>query len=386
MHLSNPGYLFSLSVVDGVFLAWLIVYASLMIILYRQYRRFNFKPLLTPRSIKVALIIPFRNEASNILKLAGQLRDSVPSSWEIIWVDDHSEDSSLQMILRWIKANGFEGWQVLAANGMGKKRALQTGILFSSADIIVTTDADVGLDQNAFRELIQPFSDSDVKLVAGPVISQADNGLFACFQQIEWASILLVTGAFFQVGKPLMCSGANLAFRKKAFLDVDGYQGNEHVMSGDDEFLLKKIVKKYGPSSTVFLATKKALIFVPPADSVGEFLQQRMRWGSKWKSHGSLLHSASALFAALFTMFPIVALLFFLIGPLNGWVLAIIWIGRFICDFLVLGRVLSALGVHLRWFYFLVTGVIHPLYVFAISLGIFRGGFIWKGRKSKLFH
>jgi len=386
MLLSVPGYLFSLSVVDVIFLGWWIVYASLMIFLYFQARRFKIKPHWTPHPVRVALIIPFRNEAANITRLAGQLGTYISPQWEIIWVDDHSEDNSLQLLATWIKANGASDWQVLSANGMGKKRALQTGILFSSAEIIVTTDADVILEKNAFRELIQPLSDPDVHLVAGPVISQSGNGVFGRFQQIEWASIILVTASFFQIGRPLMCSGANLAFRKSAFLNVGGYQGNEHIMSGDDEFLLKKIAKKYGPSSTVFLAAKKALISVPPADRVGEFLQQRVRWGSKWKSHGSIVHSATAFFAALFSVFPIVSFLFFFTDLLNGWVLAIIWIGRFICDFLVLGSVLRGLGVHLNWLYFSAAGVIHPVYVFVVGLGVFRGGFIWKGRKSKLFH
>jgi cellulose synthase/poly-beta-1,6-N-acetylglucosamine synthase-like glycosyltransferase len=234
--------------------------------------------------------------------------------------------------------------------------------------------------------LLLPFSDPVVNLVAGPVISQPGTGIFAFFQQIEWASILLITGAFFEMERPLMCSGANLAFRKKAFLDVNGYQGNDHILSGDDEFLLKKIITTYGPSSTVFLATKKSLIFVPPADRVGELIRQRVRWASKWRSHGAVLHAVPALVAVLFTVLPLFSILVSMAGFLSVGVLGSIWLGRFICDYLVLGRVLNGLGLRVPWFYYVITGVIHPGYVFAVSLGVIRGGFVWKGRKSKLFH
>lgn len=386
MHLSNLGYLFSLSAVDAFFSGWLIIYVCATSYLYLRFRLLAPKPLATPQPFNVALIIPFRNESKNVQRLADQLAAFVPRSWEIIWVDDHSEDTSLQLLKSWIKAHEFEDWQVFTANGVGKKRALRTGILFSSAEIIVTTDADVILDHNAFCELISPFSNPNVNLVAGPVISQCRAGIFEAFQQIEWASVLLVTGAFFELGRPLMCSGANLAFRRKAFVDVNGYQGNEHLLSGDDEFLLKKIVQKYGPSSTVFLKTRNSLVFVPPAVSIGEFLQQRIRWGSKWRSHGSLHHTVSALFAVVFTIFPLFSLFFFLGGFLSGWLLGIIWIGRFLCDCLILGRVLKVLGLKLQLFYFPVASLIHPWYVFAVCLGIIRGGFFWKGRKSKLFH
>ncbi|HSI78594.1 MAG TPA: glycosyltransferase [Lunatimonas sp.] len=386
MHLSNPGYLFSLSVVEAVYFGWLIMYISIMIYLYFRYNRIESKPHWTSQPVRVALIIPFRNESKNVQRLAGQLAKSVPNSWEIIWVDDHSEDSSTQLLVSWIKTHEIEGWKVLAAKGEGKKRALQTGILCSSSEIIVTTDADVILAQDAFAELILPFSDPEVKLVAGPVISQQGPGVFDGFQQIEWASVLLVTGAFFEAGRPLMCSGANLAFRKETFLQVDGYKDNEHLLSGDDEFLLKKIAKTYGPSSTVFLPTRKSLVFVPPANLVSEFLQQRVRWGSKWRSHRSLSHAISAMFAVFFTVLPLFSLLFFLAGSLSGWVLGIIWIGRFMCDYYILSNVLKVLALDFHWFYFPVTSLIHPGYVLAVCLGVIRGGFSWKGRKSKLFH
>ncbi len=371
--------------VEGVYLVWLIMYVSIVIWLYIRYNRLEPRPSWVPETHKVALIIPFRNETANVQRLAGQLATHIPLSWEIIWVDDHSEDLSPQVLMSWIKSHGYEGWQVLPAKGAGKKRALQTGIAFSSAEIIVTTDADVILDQNAFRHLLLPFSDPDVYLVAGPVISQRGTGVFAMFQQIEWASILLVTGAFFEMGRPLMCSGANLAFRKKAFLEVNGYQGNEHVLSGDDEFLLKKITERFGSSSAVFLANEKSLIIVPPAERVKEFLQQRVRWGSKWRSHGFGLHTVIALLAVLFTVLPMFGLFFFLVGSMSGWVLGIIWIGRFVCDYLVLGRVLTALGLYMHRIYYMATGMIHPVYVFAVSLRVIRGGFTWKGRRSKLF-
>jgi biofilm PGA synthesis N-glycosyltransferase PgaC len=54
-----------------------------------------------------------------------------------------------------------------------------------------------------------------------------------------------------QVHQPLrlgflhLCNGANLAFTKDAFTATGGYDGNEHIASGDDEFLMRKIEAKY---------------------------------------------------------------------------------------------------------------------------------------------
>ena len=382
----NLGYLFSLSVVEVVFLGWLVLYISILLWLFANYKRLKMNFGGNPESLKVALIIPFRNEEQNVQRLAGQLAAYIPPSWEIIWVDDHSEDSSFPLLTSWIKTHGHKTWQVLSAFGPGKKRALQTGIAVSSAEIIITTDADVILGRQAFSQLLLPFTNPKIQLVAGPVISQCGAGLFEAFQRIEWASILLVTGAFFSFGRPLMCSGANLAFRKQAFIEVKGYQGNENVLSGDDEFLLKKISDRYGSSAAIFISNEKSLVFVPSAQRVKELLQQRIRWAGKWRSHGSFMHASSAVFALIFTLFPYLSVLFYLTGALSGWMLGMIWIGRFICDKLILGRVLQSLGLNSNWMDYVVADGIHPGYVLAVSLGVLRGGFVWKGRKSKLFH
>ena len=43
-----------------------------------------------------------------------------------------------------------------------------------------------------------------------------------------------------------------MAYKKAAFLEVEGYRGNEEIPSGDDEFLLQKIAKRY-PGRVGFL-------------------------------------------------------------------------------------------------------------------------------------
>jgi poly-beta-1,6-N-acetyl-D-glucosamine synthase len=385
MHLPHLAYLFSFTAVEIVFLGWLVTYVGVMNWLYRHYKRLEKNYGGDHQIFNVALIIPFRNEEKNIKRLAGQLAAFIPGSWEIIWVDDHSEDNSFNLIKQYIRTHGYKTWVLLSAEGDGKKRALQTGISVASAEIIVTTDADVVLSGDTFSQLIPPFTDPAVQLVAGPVISQRQTGSFNAFQQIEWASILLVTGAFFKIGKPLMCSGANLAFRKQAFEAVKGYQGNEQLMSGDDEFLLKKISKTYGSSAAVFHAKKESLVFVPPVQCLEEFLQQRIRWASKWQSHGSFMHAFSAFFAMIFTIAPFFSLLCYMSGELSGWVLGVIWTAKICCDKLVLEGLLRSLGLNSNWVNYFVAALLHPGFVLVVTFGVFRGGFVWKGRSSKLF-
>nr|MBI1229178.1 glycosyltransferase [Cytophagales bacterium] len=386
MDLPNLEFLFSLNVVEVVFLAWLITYIGILSGLFYHYRRLDPQPEDPNRTDDVTLIIPFRNEEKNMIRLAQQLTDRLPQAWKVIWVDDHSDDASVRLIREWLDIWERLPWNVLSADGEGKKCALRTGIEAASSEIVVTTDADVSLSEYGFCGLIDPFLDKQIQLVAGPVMSQEGKGFFAKFQQIEWASILLVTGAFFRLGRPLMCSGANLAFRRQAFFEVGGYEGNEHILSGDDEFLLKKMADRFGPEALAYNFSMESLIYIPAERSVSAFLQQRIRWASKWQSHGSRLHALSAVLASCFASFPYLSLFLLVFGSVSGWLVGLIFIGRFLGDGVVLTKVLGGLGRRATWSLVALVDLVHPAYVLAVTYGVFRGGYTWKGRKNNIFH
>jgi hypothetical protein len=40
-----------------------------------------------------------------------------------------------------------------------------------------------------------------------------------------------------------LCNGANLAYKKTVFTELNGFQGNENIASGDDIFLFEKFYK-----------------------------------------------------------------------------------------------------------------------------------------------
>ncbi len=77
-----------------------------------------------------------------------------------------------------------------------------------------------------------------------------------------------------------MCNGANLAYTKKAYEEVGGFAGIDHIASGDDMLLMHKIYKRY-PEQVMFLKSKAAIVQTAPVKSVGEFFNQRIRWASK---------------------------------------------------------------------------------------------------------
>jgi cellulose synthase/poly-beta-1,6-N-acetylglucosamine synthase-like glycosyltransferase len=177
-----------------------------------------------------------------------------------------------------------------------------------------------------------------------------------------------------------MCSAANMAYRKKAFLEVEGYEGNEALLSGDDEFLLKKMVHTYGVDAVVYL--NQNLVFTQPQASWASLFSQRIRWASKWKSHQSLAHVLSAVFPVAVQLVFLSSFFLLFLGIPGVLVFASIWILKFYFETYTLGNVLRNFGIRPHIIWFLMTGIVHPMYVLVSAFGTLFVKFEWKGRYS----
>jgi poly-beta-1,6-N-acetyl-D-glucosamine synthase len=363
------------------YLLWCTCYVILHFLLAEKWPK-NY-PSYSPSIFegKISLIIPFRNERTNLDRLVEELRKIVHLPFEIFLVDDHSEDGSFEYLSNLLEEVGPV--VLFKSPGIGKKAALDFGISKANGQLIATSDADCTFPKNWLELMTIPFESPTVQLVAGPVVSKREDSEFLQkFQQIEWFSILLLTQFSFWNKQPLMCSGANLVFRKSAFVEVKGYSGNEHLASGDDEFLLKKISGKFGSESCVYLPFKENLVITSPQPSWKDLLSQRVRWAGKWKAHRSFSHSASAILSLAFQLVWMSS--FFLI--FQGWdgvsLLVLIWVIKIGIEKDSLGKVGKSLGIDASWTDFILTGLVHPLYVLGVAIGTVFLKVNWKGRSQ----
>jgi hypothetical protein len=182
----------------------------------------------------------------------------------------------------------------------GKKAAISFGIEQAKNEYMILTDADCVRGEDwllAFDSFIQHKS---VQLIYAPVFFTSNN-LFEHFQSLEFAGLVGIGGSAIHLKNPNMCSAANLLFTKKAFVEVGGYQNNEHLASGDDEFLLHKIFKVY-PNHVFFLKDKRAVVYTSPNASVDQLTQQRRRWVSKSTKYENRYITAILVAAYLFNL------------------------------------------------------------------------------------
>lgn len=332
----------------------------------------------------VSILVPYRNESKNILGILDAVQSLRHRPLQLIFINDQSEDEGPEILKESVKKKFADSFEVilLQSKGEGKKAALETGVEYAKSDILLTTDADCKLPFLWVEYFLDLFEETSTQLVAGPVISKEGTGFIHSFQLVEWASILLVTQAGFTQGNPLMCSGANLAFRKSTFLTVKGYEGNRSHLSGDDEFLLKKISTHYGSASVKYLNHINALVYTKPENSWGSLFSQKIRWASKWKMHKQATHQLAAVLPVAIQLVFISSPILLCFGIVGFLSFLLLWSMKLGAEYMVLGTVLKTFEVNKKITVFLKVGLIHPFYIVRVAVGAILGKFEWKGRNS----
>ena len=235
----------------------------------------------------VSVIIPARNEEESIEKcIRSVCRQQYPTDrYEVICLDDHSTDATLKR-LKQLQEEFPQLRVVNMADHPGlsqKKQALSLGIQHSRGEIMLQTDADCWVEENWLAAMVGGF-DEHTGMVSGPVLLHGSMNVLERFQTIEYMGLSVLGAGAIQRKKPTMCNGANLAYRKEAFMEVNGFRDIEHIASGDDELLMQKM-NLQTDWEIRFAKDKRAIVNSQALNSWGEVKAQRLRWVSKARAY-----------------------------------------------------------------------------------------------------
>jgi biofilm PGA synthesis N-glycosyltransferase PgaC len=325
----------------------------------------------------ISVVIAFRDEAGNLPALIECLASQDHPAFEVLLVDDHSQDNGPGLVSDWCKVD--KRFKLIRQTGHGKKQAITEGIRASTGEIIATTDADCRFGNRWLSEISMAFVDDTVKLVCGPVHINHEGKFFGRLQQMEFASVMGTGMAAFGLGYPLYCNGANLAYRRDVFEELNGFVGNDHVVSGDDQFLLQKIRDKYS-DGICFRNTENAFVTTKPQPSLRSFVHQRLRWAGKW-SAGLNLPARVVAVAVVVVQCLFVFSWWIIATERNHLGLLIVAGMKMILEFVLISSVLQSAGQRTSVLRFLTLQILYPFYV--IAIGIFSNftSYSWKGRR-----
>ena len=217
----------------------------LLILLYLISGIIRTKTELTDEQPFVSIIVAAHNEAKNIAVCLDSLlnQDYPKEKIEIIIVNDRSTDDTA-LILEEYEQN-HKLLQVLSIleceKGLSpKKNALSQGINISSGNIIITTDADCQVPELWLKTMLSYFT-PETGAVVGLVVLVPTKWVFSCFMSIDAIINNLIIVGTLGWRHAVACKGGNFAYRKKIYDDLNGFDGTEKILSGDDDLFLQKI-------------------------------------------------------------------------------------------------------------------------------------------------
>ncbi len=331
---------------------------------------------------KVSVIIAARDEEQNIpFTLGTLLKQSHPrGSLEIIVVDDHSRDQT-RSVAEGVAAK-FPAIRVIAAPSYGsaiapKKAALAAGIAAASGEIILTLDADCAAPSGWVEKMSAPFA-GDVAAAASWVLIPEEKSLPAQIEFLDALSLQLIGAAAIGWEKPFLANGANLAFRRRTFQKIGGYEGFAYMGSGDDDLLLQKLHAR-GDGRILFNTDPESAVTTLPCKSWPDFFRQRIRWSSKSAFYPAWIKliegSAFVYYLALLVSLPLALLLSY---PL--WIPLLAILIKMACDYLLLRKGVRMVRRSWSWPGFILASLLHLTYIPVIGLISQFGRFEWKGR------
>ncbi|MCU0468260.1 MAG: glycosyltransferase [Arcicella sp.] len=328
------------------------------------------------KDTKLTIIVPVRNEEANIGYLLQDLnQQNYPfANFEVIIANDGSTDKTEQIVLDFQERAKYSLKLLNLLNdneSSPKKRAIQKSIEIASGELIVTTDGDCRVTKNWLVSIEELYQKTGAKLISSLVTFTDEKTFINAAQIIEFASLIGSGACAMHLKKPNMCNGANIAYTREVFEEVNGFEGNEHLASGDDEFLMHKIAQKY-PEGVVFNADTKAIVRTKAPNTWQSFYQQRRRWASKWRHYQDWKVSLLAIF--IFTVNLSVLW--------NLWQLNILILGlKFSLEFVFLTLVVRYLGHRGKIKFIPIIQLCYPFYVVFFGLVAQGKGYVWKGRK-----
>lgn len=376
-----------ISYVAAVIVFWIILllfmggYAWVDLMLLKGLKRLKYGKSVKKQQVSV--LICARNEEKNIASCLNSLlnQKELEHPPEIWIANDRSTDKTGEILLEY--ANKYSNIHIHNVENVPKgispkKFAITQMHDFLKNELVFITDADCRVPPFWLRDMLKEF-ENGIDMVLGHSefeVPKQQPGVFWGVQALEFFSHSVVSAGAIAQKFPITSTANNLAWRKSLFLELDGYKGVDHILSGDDDFLLQKAAIR-NSSAIRYCIQPNTFVRTDPQENFKGLWEQRKRWASKtplYRTQTVLLLQFVFLYYTA-TLFSVLAFPFSYEIGLGG-LLSLIWKSAW--DFKVMhkgAKIFQKTGI-LRWY--LPTAILHiPLIVGAVLFGT-RGKFKWK--------
>ncbi|NOQ64579.1 MAG: glycosyltransferase [Methyloprofundus sp.] len=220
----------------------------------------------------VSVLVPGKNEGKHIPRLAESLTEQNYSNYELIIVDDGSDDDT-EIICRQLEKDKKIAKFIRNDERGGKASAANTALSFSKGKYIVHIDADSHLASDTIETILLAFyTDKNIGAVGGDVrVANIFDSLATRLQAIEYAKSIS-TGRTISslLGVLRIISGAHGAFRRDILERLGGWDVGPGL-DGDITLKIRKLGYRVVHEPDAICYTNTPVKF-------SKLARQRFRW------------------------------------------------------------------------------------------------------------
>ena len=329
-----------------------------------------------------SIVIPFRNEAENLPNLLHSLAAlNYPSELlEVILIDDDSSDASVKLINEF--DNGYRLFENKRLTASPKKDAITTAIAQSNHEWIITTDADCVFHQDWLISLDAFIQHKQPKMIVGPVTYSNNDTFLKRFQLLDFLSLMGATIGGFGIHKPFLCNGANLTYSKQVFNDLNGFKGNDAISSGDDIFLMEKILRKY-PDDIFYIKHQSAIVLTKAESKLSGLIVQRRRWAAKTSSYHNPFGKLVGAIVLLMNFCLLAGLFLSIFGIYSISTIGYVFLIKFCVDLWLIFKTIQFMNQTEYLKSYFISSLLYPFFNVYIAISSWYSGYTWKGREFK---
>lgn len=220
----------------------------------------------------ISVLAPGKNEGKNIYKLVKSLEAQTYRNYEIIIVDDGSDDDT-PVIGRSLEKAGLIDLFIRNEVRGGKASAANLALRYAKGKYILHLDADSSLDRTAIERIITRFyMDDEIGCVGGNLkVRNSEDSLAATMQAIEYLmSISVGRIVTSYLGIYRIISGAFGAFKTDALKRIGGWDIGPGL-DGD-------VTQKFRKMGYKVVFEDRAICLTSVPTSFAKLAKQRLRW------------------------------------------------------------------------------------------------------------
>jgi poly-beta-1,6-N-acetyl-D-glucosamine synthase len=348
--------------------------AQLFYYLWFYLAPFRYKDHPAAKSIKpVSVIICARNEAENLKKFLPSVLEQDYPNFEVIVVNDCSEDSTDEVLGALIPL--YPRLRVSSITkdpkfAHSKKFAQFIGIKAAANDLLLFTDADCKPQSDKWLESMASNFNEGIEFVLGYGGYMSESGMLNKYIRFDSFFIAMQYLGMALRGIPYMGVGRNLAWSKPVFFRNKGFGNHTHLISGDDDLFVNSNAR---PDNTrVEFRTGSHTRSVPAKTFTAWFKQKQrhLTTGKYYRLRDKILLILEPLTRLLFYALFITLLINLYLWP---WLLGV-FVTRLICQATVFhlnSRKLEEPGIT---FPAIIFDFASPLLNLSLYLSTFRSG------------